>query len=335
MPEHLAESDVVLRGLTAADLPELARLMAEIEAVDRTDEHYSLADLEEEYADPLLEPERDWVGAFAGDRLVGHTQVVPRTPSEGSLKMYSGGGVHPDHRGQGIGTRLVEAMVARMRERHRTVAPDHLGILTAGGLTDNHTQRDLFADVGLVPERYNLVMGVPRLEPTEVGPLPAGLRIRPYDPERDAEALRVAHNTAFLGHHPNFSTWDAAMWEQWVTGSRNFRPHLSFLVVDDSREGAIAAYVQTNEYDAVQEATGLREAYVAKVGTLPEHRGRGLASTLLRHVLEACRAEGFDRACLDVDSENPSGALGVYERAGFVLEKHFTDYVLRVPPLED
>lgn len=319
-----------LRDLDPTDLPALATLLREIEAVDRTDEHVNLADLEEEYGDPLREP-ADWIGAYAGTDLVGFAQVVPRTPADGTLKMYSAGGVHPAHRGRGIGTLLLEAMVARMQERHRAHGPDLTGVFVATGLTDNQAQAAILARVGLLPDRYTLVLGVDPLVPTEVGDLPDDLRIRAFDPATDEDALRVAHNAAFTDHHPNFTPWDEALWRQWVTGSRNFRPALSFLVVD--ADDAIAAYVQTNEYDAVQEATGRREAFIAKVGTLPPHRGRGLASTLLRHTLEACRRDGMDRACLDVDSENPSGALGVYEKAGFVLERRWTDYLRTDPPL--
>ena len=40
-------------------------------------------------------------------------------------------------------------------------------------------------------------------------------------------------------------------------------------------------------------------------------------------------SEKVDEASLDVDSENPTGALGVYQRAGFQVEAKRTDYSLR------
>ena len=116
------------------------------------------------------------------------------------------------------------------------------------------------------------------------------------------------------------------MWSQWVADSRNFRPALSLLV--RGPEGDVAAYLQTSEFDAVEEASGIKEAFVAKVGTLEQHRRRGLASTLLQEALRRYREAGFVRAALDVDSENPTGALGVYERVGFVVDQRWTNYRL-------
>ena len=60
------------------------------------------------------------------------------------------------------------------------------------------------------------------------------------------------------------------------------------------------------------------EAYVTKVGTVPDARGRGLAlAALLRTV---SLAEGFDYVALDVDSQSPTGATRLYDALGFVTE---------------
>ena len=59
------------------------------------------------------------------------------------------------------------------------------------------------------------------------------------------------------------------------------------------------------------------EIHIPYVGTLPAYRRRGLAASLLARVLRSSRAEGYDRASLNVDTDNPTGALGIYERAGF------------------
>ena len=64
------------------------------------------------------------------------------------------------------------------------------------------------------------------------------------------------------------------------------------LLVTAMVQGA-AAYVQTAEFEADLAATGRREAYVGKVGTLRGHRGKGLATALLGHALHAYREAGY------------------------------------------
>jgi mycothiol synthase len=322
--------DVELRALTPADIPAWNALLAAIEEVDRTGEHYNEADLAEEMADPDLDPARDMVGAFAGDDLVGYFCIHPRSAAEELHKVALEGGVRPDMRGSGVGRRLVAAMHARALEAHRERHPGLAALLTLSGVEGNVEQAALMTEVGMHPSRWNFTMRVDLSRPLEPPPpVPGDLVLRTYDPSLSGPML-VAHNAAFVDH-PNFTPWSEAMWRQWVTGSRSFRPEVSVVLVERDRPDHVVSYVQSNEYDAYQEQTGRREAFVAKVGTRREHRGRGLAGLLLRHVLREYHAAGYDEAALDVDSENPTGALGIYRRAGFEVESTFADYTQTVP----
>jgi mycothiol synthase len=326
-------SDVRLRGLTPDDVPAWNRLLAAVEQADRTGEHYNEADLEEEMANPDIEIGKDIVGAFDGDELMGYFLVYPRSATEGYHKVLLDGTVHPDRRGQGVGTELARAMHRRALEAHAERHPTLPALLTARGLADNEAQRDLMSGIGLTPERWSFVMRADlSTEPAAPAMVPDGLQLLRYDSALDA-AMREAHNAAFVDH-PNFTPWSEAMWRQWVSDSRSFRPRLSFVVVEQARPEVVVAYVQSAEYDAYQAATGRREAYVAKVGTRREHRGRGLAGLLLAHALGEYHAAGYDEASLDVDSKNPTGALGIYERAGFAVESRWADYEATIAPEE-
>jgi mycothiol synthase len=314
--------------MTKADIPVWNRLLADIERVDNTGEHYNEADLHEEMDNPDIQLGKDMVAAFDGDEMVGYFCVYPRSATEEQHKIHMEGSVHPARRGQGIGSILAEAMLARAVEAHEEKHPDVPALYLLSGVSDNAAQADLMARIGLSPERWSFVMRADLEEVADPAPMPDGLAIRKYDAGM-ADLLRETHNIVFTDH-PNFTPWTDVMWKQWVTESRNFRPDLSFVVVDAAVPDRLAAYVQTNEYDAYFEATGKREAYVGKVGTRREYRGRGVASRLLQHCLVAYQQAGYDEASLDVDSENPTGALGVYQRAGFHVESKRTDYSLRV-----
>jgi mycothiol synthase len=321
-----------LRALTTDDIAAWCRLLAGIERADRTGEHYDETDLAEELANPDIDPERDVVGAFLGRELVGFFTSYPRV-GEGSVKVHLDGGVAPSHRGRSVGGLLARAMRTRVDEVHDEVARRQGAVprtlVTISGVSDNAAQADLLAQVGLRPERWSFLMRAtlgPDLPPA--GELPTGLELQAYEDGLDG-AMLAAHNAAFVDH-PNFAPWTDTMWRQWVSGSHTFRPDVSFVVLDTSRPGHVAAYLQTSEYDAHRQATGQREAYVGKVGTRREYRGRGLAGMLLRRALLAYRDAGYDTASLDVDSENPTGALGLYRRAGFEVVRRWTDYTLRL-----
>lgn len=49
-------------------------------------------------------------------------------------------------------------------------------------------------------------------------------------------------------------------------------------------------------------------------------RRRGIGGLLLVTALASYRAAGYDRAALTVDTQSPTGALGLYKRAGFVAK---------------
>lgn len=324
---------VTLRALRPDDIPAHAALLAAAEAVDDTGEHYNEADLHEEYANPDVEIGADIVGAFDGDDLVGYFSVYPRAAAGSHLKAHLEGTVRPDRRGEGIGTELVAAMVARADAVQAGKHPDLPAHLAVTGLSSNTAQESVLRGAGLLPHRWNFTMRafLDRIDDLPAPTLPAGLTLRTHSPELDA-AARDAHNEAFLDH-PDFTPWTEVMWHQWVAGSRNFRPELSVLVVEDSAPERVVAYVLSNEFDAYFQATGRREAYVARVGTRRDRRGQGIAGALLQESLRRFRAAGMDEASLDVDSENPTGALGVYERAGFEVERRWTNYTLERPAL--
>ena len=91
----------------------------------------------------------------------------------------------------------------------------------------------------------------------------------------------------------------------------------------------MAAYVQSSEFDAVFEATGVREAYVNKVGTSPTTVGGDSRARCCASRSGATATRVLTRAALDVDSENPTGALGLYQSVGFEVQQRWSNYLLR------
>jgi GNAT superfamily N-acetyltransferase len=319
---------VELRPLQATDMDKWADLLAVCEKIDQTGEHYDSNDLAEEFAAESRDSERDFIGAWLDGQLVGVATVFPRDQAEEYHKVELEGWTHPDHRGKGIGTATLAWSLDRAREAHAAMFPDLPCEIQTRGLADDEVQHSLLAGEGLSPVRWFFTMEADLSTAPPALQVPEGLELRGYRDLASA-SVRDAHNAAFRDHW-GFTPWSPAMWTQYVDETRAFRPEWSKALV--TPDGTIVAYVVMYEYEAEAAATGKRTAYVGKVGTLREWRGRGIASALLSLVLQDCHVDGdYPYASLDVDADNPTGALGVYERLGFATTVRFVTYSIRLP----
>lgn len=293
---------------------ELTTLLAE---VDRTEEVYAPEDLAEELGESGVDAERDTWGVWDGDLLVAYGQLHASDGlSDGRAPVRLAGGVHPDFRGRGIGTALMDRMEHRA---HELAAARHPGVpvtLRAPGGLPGDPVRPLLEHRGYRVVRYFTQMK--RSLPGAPIPLPQK-PVQPFMVEQ-SEAVRQAHNDAFATH------WGSAprSEESWadLLGSRTFRPGPSFVEV--APDGEVRAYVLC--YQWVDQ-----ELYVGQVGTRQAHRGQGLARACLVAALRAAVQQGYTSVDLGVDSQNPSGAGALYESVGFSATRTFAAYAREEP----
>jgi len=88
-------------------------------------------------------------------------------------------------------------------------------------------------------------------------------------------------------------------------------------VVLDCASGIVAGYQLASHDPDSATSRGYSEGYTDLLGVRREYRGRGIAQALLADAMRRFAAAGMDRASLDVDSENPTGALALYEKMGY------------------
>jgi mycothiol synthase len=313
------------RPLRADDMTAVAELLQAAEPVDDTGEHEDAEGLAEFLVNERVDLGRDTVAVLAGDELVAYASVVDLGDHRDEYAVMLYGCVHPRRRGTGIGRALVGWEVARCAEMHRARHPQMPGRFGVGVPSANTSLERLVQRAGFEPVQYYFVMrrplgGLPPVRATE------GVDLVPFDAERDEEVRRV-HNAAFVDHFGTAER-DAYAWQTWFTGQKAFRPELSRLALAD---GAVVGYTLVYEHDADTAATGIREAYFGQIGVLPGARGRGVASACIVESLHAAAADGLGRAGLTVDTRNTTGALGLYERLGFVVDGRETVWAQRVP----
>lgn len=315
-----------------ADVAALTELMAAAEAVDRTEERSDEDDVTEHYFSGLVDLEADTRLVWAGAELIGYAEVFGQRKVRGVHAIWLGGTVRPDHRRRGLGRQLLSWQLGRAERLHAQRHPTLPANVMCDASETNVGLAALARIEGLDEIRFWFEMHRCLDDPDP--PLPParavqGLRIEPYDADRDEE-VRQSHNTAFDGHFGSTERVPEE-WRGYFTGARAFRPDLSLLAVADDPQAAIAGYLLAYVYAVDVLATGRREVYVGQLGTLPSFRGRGVGSALLATGLADWAAAGHQDVYLGVDAGNETGALGLYERAGFTVHKRSTSWGRRLP----
>lgn len=319
-PAHLElptpVGDLTFRPATMADLPAVHDIAVESAAVDEPHAHPSTEDFAHRLSTEGLDPARDTaVGVDADGRVHAYAVVIAVPSRDTAARVLVAGSVRPGHRGRGIGRRLLAWQTARARQHLAAVDEDLPGAIDLTA-PQGSSALALGARAGLRPVRYWVDMQVVFDDAQERQPLPAlpdGLVLRAATAD-DVEGMRQAKNDAFRDHWGS-QPMLAADWHGYLTAEKS-RLDLSRVVVDE--QGAVLAFTVVESDPGAFAARGRSFAYLHWVGVVRRARGRGLAPLVLAATLDAVRDAGLSAAVLDVDSENPSGAVGLYERLGFV-----------------
>lgn len=227
------------------------------------------------------------------------------------------GNVHTTFRGQGIGSYLLEWMGARVRQAFTGQGAGKSLLMRTSCLAPQADRVRLFKNHGFEAERFSYQMRRSLADPILEAELPAGLSWQHWSPELDP-LLMSAFNEAFHGHW-GVPVMNPETWHQFFIGVPQFRGNLTLLAMDGN---TIAGF-------CINWVEG-REGWIEAIGTMPAWRGRGLASALMAKSLSLFQAENLERAGLDVDTQNPSGALRLYQKYGFDVareEIHFVKHV--------
>jgi len=312
MHQPVGPEGILWRPLSVDDAELVTELCERISRRDHPTWSESVDEVREELGHSWVDPSRDGLVALddAGTAVAWGLVVMAPDP-DGFVRVTLQGGVDPARRGEELGQRLLawqhdraRALLAERSERlpawvmayAADAAPEHGSLLTRAGFEVARYFTTLECDLAAV---------------AAPPALPAEVSVVPFSPDL-SEAVRHAKNAAFQDH------WGSQPMqrEQWqsVQSLPSFRPELCRVALVD---GEVVGFVITEINEDDWERQGSRSAYIGLVGTVRQWRGRGLASGMLAEVLAAYRVAGLECAVLDVDTENPTGALGVYTRLGF------------------
>ena len=299
-----------IRALSHDDAPDVADLLNRYERFWDLPELTPPREVEDDLDEPFIDLDLDTRGYWLEGKLVGYGIVWHRPSGEREERALLLGAVDPDFRGQGIGRDILGWQVDRGAESLAGSDPTIPWYLRTSGFDWIEDDFRLYHRFGIEPVRYIKEMIRPLDAP--VSPRrPEGVEIIPWERARD-EGARLALNESFADHWGS-TPMAADAFAHFIERSA-VRIDLSFLAVDGDE---VVGYTLNGFFPDNEKVTGRREGWVRSIGVRRGWRGRGVASALLEHSFNAFHGAGLTHAMLGVDTENPTGALGIYERLGF------------------
>jgi ribosomal protein S18 acetylase RimI-like enzyme len=265
----------------------------------------------------------------ADGRAVAYSRVSWDQEVDGPYRYHIVLNVHPDFREPPDLERALlawaEARLRAIAAAHPADAPKVFQVWVPS--SDIDTQRvQLLEAAGYRAVRWGYLMRRDLSEPIEERALPAGLEVRPVTPA-DYRKVWEAHHEAFRDHwgyreptDEEYQGWlasptfDASLWQvAWAPGASGR---------GDQVAGMVLNFIPREE----NEQLGLKRGWTDPISVRRPWRKIGLAKALLLRSLRLLKEQGMTEAMLGVDTQNPSGALQLYESCGFRPVKRSTTY---------
>ena len=305
-----------------ADLPAIVDLM-NLRALETGYEQSDVEGVRHWISSPSLDPARDLrLWDDADGRLVGFGMLWVPLPGGDVVDGRFNAFTRPEARGQG----LESAMIAWGSEQLRAVGRERRlrAQIYMGAPKQDTQERAMLEAHGFTVARYFFVMRRPLDQPIPEPQFPAGFTLRPMSHDRaDVEHWVEMYNLSFIDHwgfHP--VTLERRLHRM---ADPQYQPEQDLVGVapDGTFAGFCVCFI-----DATDNALrGRKDGWIGVLGTRRGYRKIGLGRAMLLAGLHLLKREGMDTGVLDVDAENPTGALRLYESVGFYVDK--TDIAYR------
>ena len=293
----------IIRNYQSADFDKYVQLHVEAEKLEPTGHSFSPEVVTEHLNQPDYSPEQNVFLAELAGNIVGYMSVVPELVI-GRAILYCW--VHPEHRRQGLATKLLEPAMHRTEELGVKVAQVNVA-------EKNEVAQKILTGLGFKPVRRFLEL---RLDLTGINWPDAdqallGCRCLRRGEEDKLTEIQNRSFTGTWGYNPNTVEEIA-----YRTNSSNCSPEDIILASEGDR---VTGYCWTGIDSAGEAAAAANTGRIFMLGVDPEYRGRGIGRKVLLAGLAHLKRKGIRMTGLTVDSENEvAGEL--YRSIGFVVE---------------
>jgi mycothiol synthase len=265
-------------------------------------------------------PQRNLVIAETAGIPSGFTQVNWYQETAGARIYRHVTRVTPEGMQHGVNQPLMHFAEGRLRDLARR-HPKNLEKFYASTASETDSvSSSVFKALGYQPERYFFDMVRPLSSSIPEPTLPNGIKLRAADSHHYRQIF-AARDEAFLDHWGHRPITESEI--QWYFESPIFQPEL-WKVAWEGQEvvGMVLNYIDKEE----NERYGRKRGYTEDIAVRRPWRRRGVAKSLIALSLEELKAQGMQEAALGVDTQNPSGALRLYQGLGYKEVRKYINY---------
>ena len=254
--------------------------------------------LRDRFTSPLTKPEENWrVALNAGGRLVGSAAVWHPEPDAERVFVFMI--AYPRE------PATYEHLLDWGEERARILTADRAGRTHTSADSENDVLAAILRARGYELVRHFFTMEIDLDEEPAQPVWPEGISVRVFRPGEE-RAVYDTDMEAFQDHW-DFFRIPFDRWRDYHLGRSDFDPSLWFLAMEGDEIAGTAL------------CSSEARPGIGRVGILAVRRPwrrRGLGRALLLHAFRELRNHGRAKADLNVDGENLTGAVRLYERAG-------------------
>jgi GNAT superfamily N-acetyltransferase len=266
------------------------------------------------------DPAKDMIFAEVNGRVIAYSRVWWGDEPDGPLTYYTFCYLHPDWRRKGIGGAILRHNRARIREIAAGHDPERKKLIYTWAEEKQAGAHALLKREGFEEVRYFFTMLRDLNRPIPEPVMPEGLAIRPVTPQ-NLRQVWEAQEEAFRDHW-GYTQQTEVDFQRLVDA-----PDLNLSLWKVGWDGDEVAGVIRNEIKPGENAKlGVEWGRTEPISVRRPWRKRGLATALLNASLLELKAQGMQHAVLGVDTQNPNGALQLYQNAGYEVTEKYTDY---------
>ena len=283
---------------------------------DKDDNSITVEDIRHDYANLTnSNPETDMIFAEINGEPVAYSRVDWWQEEDPNDRIYFYF-IHilPEWREQGIEEAMMQWCESRLRDIAQEHPADSKRFFQNSSLENMRGYNKILETQGFKPTRYFIAMSR-TLEDIPEAELPEGIEARPVTEEL-ARKVWDASVEAFRDHW-GYSEPDENEFKSFQS-SKNFQPELWQAAWDGEEVvSSVQNYIDHDYNEKFQRKRGWTES----ISTRREWRRRGIARALIVRSMHMHKARGMTEVALGVDTENPNGALKLYQSLGYEKER--------------